>query len=229
VLRIEADLGKLAARLTRRALGLIHSSRINQVLNSSLEILTFALFGVIALLGIIETILCGTWDKTYFTTGLLMFQRRSPVEPQHDSVPSCSQLETHFHSNWTRSLVFHPIAANTYGFREKLLEFRLAGSSPLMHGMVFFDSENREVVVKGFSNWFTVWFSLLWLGSIGIAVVSVQGYLSSSVVVALGIAILVFGWIMGWFYWKQYSLYSNVARFASEAWSKEYSADAAEA
>jgi hypothetical protein len=192
------------------------------VLNNSSSIISFVLFGVIVLLLLIKAIVSGPWNKKYFTTGLLIFEGQIPVGPRHYDIPSCSRLETHFHSNRTRSLEFHQIASDTVGFREKLPEFRLSLGSYLMYSTLFFDDENSKVVVKGFANWFAVWFSVLWLGSTSIAGMSVRG--PASLAITLG-PMLLFGLVMGWFYWNQCTLFSYVATIASKAWAGEYSED----
>ena len=192
-------------------------------------LLIVALLGVTFLVMLTEAVLSGTWNKWYFTTGLLIFQRRIPVEPSHYSIPPCAQLETHFHSEWRRSLAFRQIAANMYGFREKLFEFRLTRGSQVMHGMLFFDSENREVVVKGFSDWLIVWLPLLGFGGFAIQVVSVQGLAPLSAMAMLGVGILVFAVVLGLLFRAQYSRFSNVAAFAAHMWAGGYSEDADEA
>jgi len=230
VLRIEAHFGKNAARLTRRALGRIHSIWISKMPNNFLVILSFfVLFGVTGLLAMIEAIQSGTWNKRYFTTGLLIFSKRIPTESQHNDIPSYSQLERRFHSssNWTRSLAFRPIAANTYGFRhEALFEFRPTRISQLMHGMLFFDSENSEVVVKGFAPWSAVCFPLLGFGVLAYQVVFVRGSAPLSAVAILGAAAILFALVLGSLYRAEHSRFSNVATFASQAWSREYLEDA---
>jgi len=192
----------------------------------------FALLGVMILLGITEAILSGTWNKRYFTTGLLIFHKRIPIESQHNDIPSRSRLERRFHSssNWTRSLAFRQVAANTYGFRhEDLFEFRRTRSSQLMRGMLFFDSENREVVVKGFAPWSAPLFPLLVFGALAYQAIFVRRLAASSVVAMLGPAAILFALVLGLLYRTEYSRYSNVATFASQAWSREYLEDADEA
>lgn len=186
------------------------------------RIIDIVLFGVIILLLLIKALVSGPWTKKYFTTGLLVFEARIPVRRRHSNIPSCSQLEMHFHSNWTRSLEFHQITLDTVGFREKLSEFRLTRGSRLMYSTLFLDSENSMVVVKGFANWFTVLLSVLWVGGTSFIGISVHGPASLAITLLF---LLPFSLVMGWFYWNQCTLFSSVATIASKVWSGEYSED----
>src|SRR5689334_1747498 len=102
---------------------------------------------------LVDAVLSGTWNRMYFTSGLLFFIRRIPVARKHTNVPLPSRFETRFQSTWSSSFAFREIEPNTYAFREKFFEFRIMGYSPLMHGVLFFDFANNQVVVKGFANW----------------------------------------------------------------------------
>ena len=78
--------------------------------------------------------------------------RNIRVDFHHTDIPARFVLEKKFKSHWldlTRSVIFKKIDTDTYGFREALL----ARSLSLMRGVVIFDHENSQVVVKGFFNW----------------------------------------------------------------------------
>jgi hypothetical protein len=140
---------------------------------------------------------------------------RIPVAFRHSNIPASAQLESFFHSTWVSSLVFKEIEPNTYAFREKFSEFRFFRYSPIMHGLLFFDFDKGEVVVKGFANWFALCFSLVWLGGVA---------QSSDLIITL-VFVLFFALFMGLLYSIQYYRFSNVARFAAHTWKRKYLRD----
>ena len=168
-----------------------------------------------ALIGflIIETVLSGTWNRMYFTVGLPIFIMRVPVEFRHSNIPSSSHLEEHSRSTLVTSLVFKEVEPNTYGFREKAFEFGWRFHYPsLMHGMLFFDFDHNQVVIKGFANWFMLCFSLIWIGGV---------FLEYEPLVAL-VFVFVFSLFIILLYSIQYDRFSKVIKLAAEAWSRKH-------
>jgi hypothetical protein len=176
------------------------------VSNDLFEILGIIAFGLIILSILADTVLSATWSRTYFTVGLPIFIMRVPVDFPHTNIPQRSLFEAQFQSNLVASLTFKEISSNEYGFREAHFQFRLFGYSPLMHGLLIFDYENSQVVVKGFINWFTLCFSLIWL----------------SIAMFMIPFVLFFIILMGCLYLIQLSRFSKVAAFAAEAWSRKH-------
>jgi hypothetical protein len=177
------------------------------------SILQIFLFCVLILSWWCDIIFKTTWHKKYFTTGLPIFMMRVPVEHRHSNIPSVSLFDIRFYSFWASSLVFHEIELNAYGFYEKIIQFHLIGYTPIMHGLLLFDCNCNEVIVQGFLDWYSVWFSLLWLGSVAV--------LSHDLGITLSF-VLFFVLLMGLLYWIQYCRFSNVAKFAAHAWSRKY-------
>jgi len=162
---------------------------------------------------IIEMILSGTWNRMYFTMGLPIFVMRVPVDLRHSNIPPSSQLEEHLPSALLSSLVFREVEVNTYGFRENFFEFGWRFRYPsLMHGMLFFDFNNNQVVVKGLVNWFWACFSLIWVSG---------ALLQYEPMIAL-IFIFVYTLGMALLYSLQHERFSRVTRLAAEAWSRKY-------
>jgi len=122
-------------------------------------------FIAVGISALIETILSATWNKIYFSLGLPIFVKRIPVGPHYRNIPPSSQLEIRSHSARTKSLVFHKLDLNTYGFRREINGFSHVNISYLspMHGVLLFDYDNSEVVVKGFMNWSVLCLWLIWL------------------------------------------------------------------
>ena len=160
--------------------------------------------------------LSGTWNRMYFTSGLRLFLRRIPVVLRHSNIPLSSRFNTEFRSTWSSSFAFKEVAPNIYGFREKFFEFRLIRSSPLMHGMLFFDFANSQVVVKGYADWSMLCFSLIWLGIA--ALIGITQFPESTLIALAFIAFFML--VMGILYWIQYNRFTKVAEFAAQAWAR---------
>lgn len=189
------------------------------MLSDIYDILGAILFGMLLSTGLIEMILTAAWSKMYFTTGLPIFLLRIPVETHYSNIPPSHKLETHFHSTWwAAALAFKEIEADTYGFREKLFEFRMGALrySPTMHGLLIFDHSNKQVVVKGFANWTPLLFGLIFLFPVGVA----QAPFLDILLFLFSIFIF-----FGLFYSFQRDRFADVARFAAEAWTRKYGKD----
>ena len=158
---------------------------------------------------IIEPILNYSWNKAYFTKGLPIFMVRVSAKPRYSNVPRISQFETHFHSTWFLwdiSLLFKELDMDVYGFREKNL---IRPLYPLvMHGMLFFDRNNNQVIVTGFLNWLVLCILVVWFA-----------FMFSIFTPFVGILILLpFVIFFGISYWIQFNRFSKVAEFAASTW-----------
>ena len=176
-------------------------------------------FSILILSLLVDIVLSGTWNRMYFTSGIPIFIMRIPVSSRHINIPLSSRFEKQFNSKWTSALVFREIDLNTYGFREKFFDFRfIFHYSAVMHGMLFFDSTNNQVVVKGFANWFELCFAFVWIGSIGMN--SVINFPEFTLIALAFIIIFFLGF--GLLYSIQHHRFSNVAKFAAEEWTRRY-------
>lgn len=102
---------------------------------------------------VVELFLSGAWIPFYFRNGLLLFYRRVQVAQAFTHLPSPEEIEGSLKRGYMPSLVVHRLDSRTYAFREKLFELNLVGYTPIMHGLLSFNSERAEVVVTGFANW----------------------------------------------------------------------------
>ncbi len=182
---------------------------------------SFAL-GVLPIIGVVEMVLSARWHKMYFTTGVPIFVFRIPVQAHHTNVPSCVLLENNFKSSGcirNTSLLFEELDANTMGFRESLLQFGRWYS--VMHGLLVFDAQNSQVIVKGFVDWTIAYFSLLWIvGSPLFWLLGFMGLRDEPIeIIAFGYSIIFI--IMGVFCSIDYFRFSQVAKFAAQAWSRQ--------
>lgn len=165
------------------------------------------LLGAMIVVGIAETALKASWNRLYFTLGLPIFIRRVPVSVFRISPVDTASLEAEFASSFTsRALLFKELETNLYAFREKMMEFRFlkTENTEVMHGVLIFDLNQQQVIVKGYLNWVIV---VLVLGFIGFAV------LSGSVGWLMIIFLVV---IVGIGYAAQAGRYGKVAQKAAE-------------
>ena len=114
-------------------------------------ILSTLLLGLFCVVGLVEHSLYGGLNRVYYTHGLPFVIRRIPVTASHEDIPPESLLQAQFQSALIGSLIFQQIAPNTYGFRRRFFQPALFPGN-LMHGMLLFDRENGQVVLKGFIN-----------------------------------------------------------------------------
>lgn len=178
-------------------------------------------FGALLVTWIVETILSARWDKRYFGAGVPIFVLNVPVKDHVANIPSCQLLESNFRANGfirNTSLLFKEVDVNTLGFRESLLQFGQWYS--IMHGLLIFDYERSQVVVKGFFDWTHICFSLLFL--ITGPLIWFLGFIPFDGPIWL-IAIGYFGFLIAItaiFCLIDYFRFSKVAKFAAQAWSR---------
>ena len=190
------------------------------------DIIGFSLFGLLIVSLVVDMFCALTWNKAYFTSGLMIFVKRIPIDHWHTNIPDLSLFENRFHSNVTSSLTFKEIERHSYGFREKAFRFKWVRYSPLMHGLLTFDADNGQVIVKGFANWYALAFSLMWLGLLVSFFIGARldGNATFFLPILLG-AIAFFTLVMGILYWIQASRFLNIASFAAQLWARKYIRD----
>ncbi len=159
-----------------------------------------------------DIVLYATWNKTFFTSGLLIFVTRVPVNNLNIIIPTSSLLEAEYRSGVSVPLVFKEINNHMFGFREKLFAPGYLRSSSLMHGLLIFDKANSEVVVKGFANWDL-------LGLILILIFGLIFYYNEPILMIGLICFIIL--ISGMHYFKQKRRFSSVATYAAQLWSRK--------
>jgi len=161
---------------------------------------------------IIEPILNVSWNKTYFTKGLPIFTIRVSATPRYNNIPPISRLQARFHSGWflwDTSLVFKELDVDSYGFREK--NFSRPLYPVIMHGMLFFDESNAQVVATGFMNW--------WM--LGVLVVGLELMFAAFSLYVVLLIFLPFALAFAVSYRIQSRRFSKVAEFAAHAWTRQ--------
>lgn len=166
------------------------------------------LLGLFCVSGLVEHSLYGGFNRFYYTHGLPFVVRRIPVQAFQRDLPPADQLAARFRSEWISSLVFQPIAPDTYGFRRAFFRWAFFPLN-LMHGLLFFDRTRGEVVVKGFFN-FSVPLGILALGAFFLL-----GPFEWSIrLLSLGVVVLLLGIPL----FMERRRCVELARFAAEVW-----------
>jgi hypothetical protein len=186
-----------------------------------------SLFVIWIIVSLVELSFSITWNKTYFTSGLMIFVKRIPVNNCHTNVPKLDLFEEAFHSGVISSLSFKEIDAFSYGFREEIFEIKWIRTGGFMHGLLIFDTKNNQVIVKGFASWSVLVFSFILLSGIifFIAQILLDEGLAISALRSLGnigysiLFTVLFIWIIHLF---QSSRFINVASFAAQSWERKH-------
>lgn len=114
-------------------------------------ILSSLLLGLFCVVGLVEHSLYGGWNRVYYTHGLPFVLVHIQVTAPYQDIPPVSLLQAQFRSALLGSLIFQQIAPNTYGFRRRFFQSAWFPNN-LMHGVLLFDRENGQVVLKAFVN-----------------------------------------------------------------------------
>ncbi|MFT3893822.1 MAG: hypothetical protein QM730_19505 [Anaerolineales bacterium] len=176
---------------------------------------------ILIITGLTEMFVSATWKDVYFKAGIMVIYKNISVYPHHTNIPSRDLLEKRFKSGWfsfTSSLKFRELDTNIYAFREGLFTRSLS----LVHGVLVFDDENHQVIVKGFYNWTLFCFWVMWL--IFPPLLWFSGFLTfyDPPEFIIGVYLFVTLPNLGIPYLIDYVRLSRVAAFAAQLWSRKY-------
>ena len=176
---------------------------------------------ILIITALAETFLSVTWKDIYFNKGILIINKQLYVDSHHTNIPSPILFENRFKANWfsfTRSLIFKELSPNTYAFREGMFRRSLSA----VHGVVIFDFENNQVIVKGFANWTIFCFWAMWV--IFLPTLWFSGFLTfyDPPEFIIGVYLFVTLPNLGIPYLIDYVRLSNVAEFTAQSWSRRY-------
>jgi len=160
---------------------------------------------LIILSGVIEFILSGTWNGTYFRRGIPIFKRKyfaaSPLQK-----PKGSELQLLLAGKFPQKVLVNEFSPSEYGFRYTF--FHLGqGPIPVMHGMLNWDESAHLVTVTGFANWSVITVtvllsSMLLVMPVSLFLLAIAGFL-----------------IMGsWLYYSDSKTFKLVGEIASKSW-----------
>ena len=186
-----------------------------------LNILPGVLVIVLIITALAEAFVSVTWKEVYFSRGILIINKQLYVDFHHTNIPSRVLFEKRFKTNWfsfTRSLIFKELSPNTYAFREGMFRRSLSA----VHGVIIFDFENNQVIVKGFVNWTIFCFWVMWL--IFPPLLWFSGFMTfyDPPEFIIGVYLFVTLPNLGIPYLIDYVRLSKVANFAAYSWSREY-------
>jgi hypothetical protein len=115
---------------------------------------------VIALLEIVASAL---WSHIYFTFGLPLYKRTLKLTNEKVRLPSAQELEDELPElAWRPPLLVRQIGEMKYAFREKLL-FLGFSYTPVMHGVMHYDQDKKELIISGLANWYALFFSIFFV------------------------------------------------------------------
>ncbi len=103
-----------------------------------------------------EVILSVTWNKVYFSMGIVIFSKGSVMPMTGGQSRNAAAFQSHFNDAFRGTrMLFHDIEPGMVAFREKMIEFRFMAFhySPIMHGIIITETATGRVTVKGILNW----------------------------------------------------------------------------
>ena len=155
---------------------------------------------------IVEMILSGTWSRLYFSYGVPVFS----YEPDSKK-PSAKTLDSEILENSLQVGKYVPIklrqfSSQLFGFREAAGGgFGKLSYTPVMHGKLLIQ-DNGQIRVVGLVNWFTVTFSILF---VGVPIQWGQGHPITFI-----FPVFLFG-LLGWIYITQRKRFIELAEAAA--------------
>ena len=156
-----------------------------------------------------EIILSVTWNKAYFSIGIVVFKQASAAPITSAQSRGAIAFQSHFDSTFRgQRMLFHDIEPGLIAFREKMIEFRFMAFhySPIMHGIIITEAATGGVTVKGILNWTAI-------ALLGVFLLTFVPVLDMSWIgLAFPAFILAFVLLI---YWIQFRRYKKILEFAS--------------
>ncbi len=182
-------------------------------------ILGIIVFSAFILSGLADLVFSTTWASFYFTSGLLVFSQYAPIEAHHTNIPSISDLNAKLNSFLMDCFTFKKLDTNRYGFRNKFFSFT---PRSMVHGQVVFDTNNNRIIVKGYLDWFMIYFSLLWLLIVPLLWISKGNDIPGDVLPLWIGLVAFFGFLSGLFYLIDFLRLASISRISAGLWSRQY-------
>jgi hypothetical protein len=179
------------------------------------EILGKFIFVTLIIALFADTFLRFFWNKAYYTFGIPIFVMRVPVGNKYKGVPHQYLLEEEFQFGlFTPAFTFKSNDSRSIFFREEFFgtPIRLRYWA-VMHGLIIFEHDKKQVTVKGIANWFTLWLTI----SLILELLKISNFFELHVTGTLFFIILFFGV----FYPLQSYRFSKVCKFAAELCSNK--------
>lgn len=147
----------------------------------STEIVFFTVFS----LTLVEALLRLKWNRLYYRSGFLLYQRRFQYVGHADLQKLCHDLTKRLKSKVAPNIVVHLVSETELAFREQIFDwgFKLR-YTPIMHGIVEFVPQERTIVVSGRLDWSTIGFLVLVLKFAGLSIVGLLFFGFSLLIIA---------------------------------------------
>ena len=203
------------------------------MLNGFSEIVLFVIVGLFFIYlvsDLIDMYFDVTGNKAYFTRGVLMFVKRISVNYHYSNALQQIILEKKFHSGLVSSFIFTVIDSFSYGFhQERFAFFKWLRIPNVMHGLIVFDAQNNQVVVKGFANYSTLAIYFAWLIMTILKILQDESLTTPFPLLVRMITIVVLIFFLWFMYLIQSARFEKVAVFAAQSWERKYNRDNNEA
>jgi hypothetical protein len=121
------------------------------------------LIGICVFIGIAEILSSVLWWRFYFSFGIPVYKRTIRLKTAEMKLPNADDIEEYAISDNPRHprILVRQINRNAFGFRETMFFYRLY--FPVMHGYIYLNNDNNEIKIRGYSNWYMLAFTCLFL------------------------------------------------------------------
>ncbi len=114
-------------------------------------------------IGLLEIIISALWWRIYFDFGLPIYKRTLKITNDKIRLLSAQELENELPElAWRPPLLVRQIGEMKFAFREKFLFFGFS-YAPVMHGVMHYDQDKRELIIAGLANWYALLFSIFFI------------------------------------------------------------------
>jgi hypothetical protein len=167
-------------------------------------------FAVLGAIVVAELLLSWSFNKFYFTFGIPLFRREITCAAGETTPLSAEQLELRMPSTVYYPLSFRQLDEARFGFRERFWSgsFFKLHYTPLMHGLLAFDHNTKQVRVTGFAN----------LSVIAFVAFFVVTFSKLDDLVLFGVFLV---GLLAVLYSIQASRFGKVAQIAADSWASD--------
>lgn len=116
--------------------------------------------------GIAEMVMQARWTPYYFLRGLNVYQKKSLFSSELPGSIDLEKLAEEVGGGFLPRFVFKELSPGVYGFREKIFQFCWFTYTPVMHGVIYLNRQDRSISVVGRANWYMLVFIVGWYANI---------------------------------------------------------------
>jgi hypothetical protein len=123
--------------------------------------IAIAIFIIVIVLTIVETILFLSLNKWYYDIGIKIFSYKIKMENEASTFPTVEQIRLAI-LDLTVNFKFCELYNNKIAFRETAFQWKIRNQyTPIMRGNLIFHPTSREVEVIGLLHWSLIYFTIL--------------------------------------------------------------------